>query len=90
MTKKIKSRWVVKSDDSRYIINREKDGGLILLDCSVLEPDDPDSMEGLFYIAPTEANAFLALMKTALVLDEKNAISASGKAKVVKSSSSHG
>ena len=81
MTKKIQSRWVVKSDDSRYIINREKDGGLILLDCSVLEPNDPDSMEGLFYIAPPEAQAFLSLMKAAIELDGKSVASAPGKVK---------
>jgi hypothetical protein len=72
MTKKIQSRWVVKSDDSRYIINREKDGGVILLDCAVLEPNDPDSMEGLFYIAPADAEAFLNTMKAALALDEQS------------------
>lgn len=71
MKRKMQSRWVVKSADSRYIINREKDGGLILLDCSVLEPDDPDSMAGLFYVAPEEAGAFLALVKSALALDGK-------------------
>lgn len=71
MTKKIKSRWVIKSDDSRYIINREEDGGLILLDCAVLEPNDPDSMEGLFYISPADARVFLTLMKAAVALDEK-------------------
>lgn len=69
MKKKLDSRWVVKSNDNRYIINRENDGGLILLDCSVLEPDDPDSMAGLFYVAPEEADAFLALVKSALALD---------------------
>lgn len=71
MSKKTANRWVVKSDDSRYIINREKDGGLILLDCSVLEPNDPDSMVGLFYVAPDEADAFLKIMKAAVALDEK-------------------
>ncbi len=90
MTKKISSRWVVKSDDSRYIINREKDGGLILLDCSVLEPNDPDSMEGLFYIAPSEADAFLALMKTALVLDAKDQGNGPAKVRAVKSNSKRG
>ncbi len=68
---KIESRWVVKSNDSRYIINREKDGGLIILDCDVLEPNDPDSMEGLFYVAPEAAKVFLALMKSAIALDAK-------------------
>ena len=84
MAKKIGSRWVVKSDDARYIINREKDGGLILLDCAVLEPNDPDSMEGLFYIAPGDADTFLSAMKAALALDEKSAPSPSGKAKTIK------
>lgn len=83
MTKKIKSRWVVKSDDSRYIINREVDGGLIFLDCSVLEPNDPDSMEGLFYVAPGEADAFLAALKTAIALDEKRETPGKKKSKTV-------
>ena len=76
MSKKTANRWAVKSDDSRYIINREKDGGLILLDCSVLEPNDPDSMVGLFYIAPDEAESFLKIMKAAVILDEKTGTSA--------------
>ncbi len=85
MKHKIKSRWVIKSDDSRYIINREVDGGLILLDCAVLEPNDPDSMEGLFYIAPEDANTFLATMKAALELDAKSEAATPGKTKPVKS-----
>jgi len=90
MIKKIQSRWVVKSNDSRYIINREKDGGLILLDCSVLEPNDPESMEGLFYIAPQEAEAFLSLMKAAIELDEKTGATKSGKDQKTKSPTKRG
>jgi hypothetical protein len=85
MKHKIKSRWVVKSDDSRYIINREVDGGLILLDCAVLEPNDPDSREGLFYVAPEDVHSFLTAMKAGLALDAKMEAAAHGKAKPEKS-----
>ncbi|MEI6169244.1 MAG: hypothetical protein WCS52_18835 [bacterium] len=84
MTKKIKSRWVVTSDDSRYIINREKDGGVILLDCAVIDPNDAESSVGLFYISPDDAPAFLSAMKTAIALDEQSGIPASRKTKAVK------
>lgn len=84
MTTKIKSRWVVTSDDSRYIINREKDGGVILLDCAVIDPNDPESSVGLFYISPEDAPTFLSAMKTALALDEQNGIPASRKPKAGK------
>ena len=67
---KTKCRWMAESKDGRFIIECRRDGCLIVVDCDQMNPTDDDSMDGIICVQPTDTDAFLTVMKSALQLHE--------------------
>jgi hypothetical protein len=64
-------KWMAESESGQFVIDRADDGGLILIDHALLDPDDDDCEMGIFAIMPENSEEFLAVMRKALELDSK-------------------
>ncbi len=65
------SKWQAESESGQFVIDRVDDGGMILIDHALLDPDDDDCELGIFAIMPENAEEFLAVMRKAIELDSK-------------------
>jgi hypothetical protein len=65
------SRWIAESKTGRFSIDRTADGGLMIVDYAMVDPDDEDSLDGMLPILPEEAEEFLGMMRKAVKLDQK-------------------
>ena len=65
------SIWVAESKTGRFIMDRTDDGGLMIVDCAMLDPDDEESGDGMFPVMPEDAEEFLAVMRKAVEMDLK-------------------
>jgi len=66
---KFTSKWRVESDDGRFEIDRCSDGGLVIVDRAVWNPDDKDDMQGIFTVLPEDRILFMQIIKTALATE---------------------
>jgi len=66
----MKSIWTCENKDGRFIIDRTVDGGLFLVDCALINPDDEEDMSHIFSFDPEDADEFLDLMKRAVIQNE--------------------
>ena len=83
---KNKCRWIAESKDGRFVIECRHDGCLIVVDCDQMNPNDDDSIDGIICIQPTDAEAFLTVMKSALDLHEAR-VAAKEKARAARAQS---
>lgn len=66
---KVISKWCVESHDGRFVIDRCSDGGLVIVDHALMNPDDDKDVDGIFCVMREDRIIFMELMKKAVAMD---------------------